>query len=114
MERLLENEQALIKDVKRKGDYMLEQLKLMAARYPGVIKEARGQGLMIGLEFNELEDCGSFDMAYLVDQGGFTALLTGFLLNCYHIRLAPYLNNSMTLRLEPPLTVEDEAIDYVR
>ncbi len=113
LERLLENEQALIKDVKRKGDYMLEQLKLMAARYPGVIKEARGQGLMIGLEFNELEDCGSFDMAYLVDQGGFTALLTGFLLNCYHIRLAPYLNNSMTLRLEPPLTVEDEAIDYV-
>ena len=76
-----------------------------------MIKEARGRA-MIGLEFNELEDCGSFDMAYLVDQGGFTALLTGFLLNCYHIRLAPYLNNSMTLP-GAALTVEDEAIDYV-
>jgi len=52
-------------------------------------------------------------MAYLVDQGGFTILLTGFLLNVYHIRLAPYLNNSMTLRLEPTLTISYEEIDCV-
>jgi acetylornithine/succinyldiaminopimelate/putrescine aminotransferase/predicted amino acid dehydrogenase len=113
LERLLEDDQALIKDVKRKGSYMLEQLELIADRCPGVVKEVRGQGLMMGLEFNELGDCGSYDMSYLVDQGGFSALLTGFLLNCYHIRLAPYLNNSMTLRLEPALTIEDEAMDRV-
>ncbi len=113
LEMLLMNDQALIKDVARKGSYMLEQLQIIAGRYPGVIKEVRGQGLMMGVEFNSLEDCGSYDMAYLVDQGGFSALLTGFLLNCYQIRLAPYLNNSMTLRLEPTLTIEDEDIERV-
>lgn len=113
LELLLDNDQALVKDVERKGSYMLDQLQIIAARYPGVIKEVRGQGLMIGVEFNPLEDCGSYDMAYLVDQGGFSALLTGFLLNCYQIRLAPYLNDSMTLRLEPTLTIEDEDIEKV-
>jgi predicted amino acid dehydrogenase len=48
----------------------------------------------------------------LADQGGFTALLAGYLLNVEQIRLAPFLNNSMTLRLEPPLTVTYEEIDY--
>lgn len=113
LERLLDNERELIKDVERKGSYMLKQLQIIADRYPGVIKEVRGQGLMIGVEFNPLQECGSYDMAYLVDQGGFSALLTGFLLNCYQIRLAPYLNNSMTLRLEPALTIEDEAMEGV-
>ncbi|HEX3012580.1 MAG TPA: hypothetical protein VHQ70_11245 [Syntrophomonadaceae bacterium] len=68
---------------------------------------------MVGIEFYDMKDCGSYDMAYLTDQGGFTALLTGFLLNVYHIRLAPFLNNSMTLRLEPALTISYEEIDYV-
>lgn len=113
LERLMADEGALIKDVERKGQYMLDRLKVIASRYPGVIKAVRGQGLMIGVEFNELDDCGSYDMAFLVEQGGFSALLTGFLLNCYQIRLAPYLNNAMTLRLEPTLTIEDEAIDQV-
>ena len=68
---------------------------------------------MIGIEFHDLNDCGSFDMAYLVDQGGFTGLLAGYLLNVFNIRLAPFLNNPMTLRLEPPLTITEEEIDYV-
>jgi predicted amino acid dehydrogenase len=33
------------------------------------------------------------------------------LLNVHHLRFAPYLNNSMTLRLEPNLTVTIEEID---
>ena len=34
-------------------------------------------------------------------------------LNVYGIRSAPYLNNTMTIRLEPPLTIEYREIDYV-
>jgi predicted amino acid dehydrogenase len=50
-------------------------------------------------------------MAYLEDQGGFTGLLAGFLLNVFQIRLAPFLNNSMTLRLEPTLTISYQEMD---
>jgi predicted amino acid dehydrogenase len=113
LNKLLQDQQAQIKEVKQKGDYLLEQIKKLQAKYPQAVKEVRGLGLMVGLEFNALNDCGSYDMAYLSDQGGFTALLSGFLLNVYGIRLAPFLNNSMTLRLEPTLTVTYDEIDRV-
>jgi acetylornithine/succinyldiaminopimelate/putrescine aminotransferase/predicted amino acid dehydrogenase len=113
LEKLGENNQEIIKEVGRKGEYLFQQVTRLAENYPTVIKEVRGKGLMVGLEFHNLDDCGAYDMAYLVNQGGFTILLTGFLLNVYHIRLAPYLNNSMTLRLEPTLTISCEEIDNV-
>lgn len=113
LDKLCQDEQALIKEVRQKGDYLLNKARDLQAKYPEVIKEVRGQGLMVGVEFNQLNDCGSFDMSYLTEQGGFTALLTGFLLNVYGIRLAPFLNDSMTLRLEPSLTITYPEIDRV-
>lgn len=113
LQRLLQDGQALIEEVRQKGRYLLEQVKKLQHKYPQAVKDVRGLGLMVGLEFNDLDDCGSFDMTYLADQGGFTALLSGFLLNVYGIRLAPFLNNSMTLRLEPALTVSYAEIDRV-
>jgi len=113
LEKLQENDQALIKEVEKKGKYLLEKLKEIDVKYPGVIKEIRGQGLMAGLELNEVNDCGSFDLTYLSDCEGFTILVAGFLLEAYNIRLAPYLNSSRTLRLEPTLTITYEEIDKV-
>ena len=113
LNRLCQDEQALIKEVRDKGEYLLKQVQHLQAKYADVIKEVRGQGLMVGMEFHSLDDCGSYDMAYLSDQGGFTALLTGFLLNVYGIRLAPFLNDSMTVRLEPSLTISYAEIDRV-
>lgn len=113
LNKLMHNQQALVKEVEQKGTYLLEQIKMLQDKYPQAVKDVRGQGLMVGLEFHALDDCGSYDMAYLADQGGFTALLSGFLLNVYGIRLAPFLNNSMTLRLEPALTITYEEIDRV-
>ena len=111
LDYLLVDEQQFIRDVHSKGQYLLGRLEELARAYPDVIKEVRGQGLMIGVEFHTLVDCGSFDMAYIEDQGGFTALLAGFLLNVFNIRLAPFLNNSTTLRLEPPLIIEYDEMD---
>lgn len=113
LDKLLANDQQLIQEVERKGRYLLNGVEQLAETYPEVIKEVRGLGLMVGIEFNDLSDCGSYDMAYLSDAGGFTALLAGFLLNVYGIRLAPFLNNSMTLRLEPGLVISAAQIDYV-
>ena len=111
LERLCRDGQSFITEVKNKGDYLLAKARQLGEDYPEVIKEVRGQGLMVGMEFNSIKDVGSFDMAYMEDQGGFTALLAGFLLNVYQIRLAPFLNNSMTLRLEPTLTISYAEVD---
>jgi hypothetical protein len=97
------------------GSFITRQLEFAGVSKPifteAAINEIRGSGLMVGVEINELKDCGSFDMTYLADCEGFTALIAGFLLNTYNIRLAPYLNSSMTLRLEPTLTITYEEID---
>jgi acetylornithine/succinyldiaminopimelate/putrescine aminotransferase/predicted amino acid dehydrogenase len=113
LEKLLADEQQLVQEVARKGDYLLDKLQQLAKRYPNAVKEVRGRGLMLGLEFHDLKDCGSYDTAFIINSGGFTALVTGFLLNVYNIRLAPFLNDSMTLRLEPALNISYEDIDYV-
>jgi len=113
LEKLLANNQEIIEEVAQKGEYLIRKLYLLAQEYPEAIKEVRGKGLMAAIEFYQLDDCGSYDMAFMADQGAFTILLSGFLLNVYNIRLAPYLNNSMTLRLEPTLTITYEQIDYV-
>ncbi|MBO8159852.1 MAG: aminotransferase class III-fold pyridoxal phosphate-dependent enzyme [Thermosyntropha sp.] len=113
LDELIKDDRKFIREVKEKGDYLLKRAHDLGNRYSDIIKEVRGKGLMVGIEFYELNDCGSFDMAYLTDVKGFTALLAGFLLNVYNIRLAPFLNNPMTLRLEPPLTITYEEIDYV-
>ncbi len=113
LDKLCRDEQGMIKEIKDKGDYLLERVQGLEKKYPDVVKEVRGLGLMVGMEFQDMDDCGSYDMAYLSDQGGFTALLTGYLLNVYGIRLAPFLNSSTTLRLEPALTISYTEIDRV-
>lgn len=113
LEKLLADEQQLVQEVAKKGNYLLDKLRQLAGRYPDAVKEVRGRGLMLGLEFHDLKDCGSYDMTFMVNSGGFTALIAGFLLNVYNIRLAPFLNDSMTLRLEPALNISYEDMDYV-
>lgn len=113
LEKLLSNEGELIREAEAKGKYLLDKANDLSRQYPGVIKEVRGLGLMVGIEFTDLKDVGSYDITFIADQGGFTALLAGYLLNVHHIRLAPFLNDSMTLRLEPSLTITYEEIDRV-
>lgn len=113
LEELFKDDQKIIKEVKAKGDYLLKRAQKLKSSFPAVIKEVRGKGLMVGVEFFDFEDVGSFDITYISDQRGFTALLAGHLLNVYNIRVVPFLNNPMTLRLEPPLTITYEEIDYV-
>ncbi|HWP96932.1 MAG TPA: aminotransferase class III-fold pyridoxal phosphate-dependent enzyme [Syntrophomonadaceae bacterium] len=113
LERLLANNQELVRQVADKGDYLIKRLHSLARRFPQVIKEVRGLGLMLGVEFYGLQNAGSYNMSFICEAGGFTGLLAGFLLNVYNIRLAPFLNESMTLRLEPTLTITYEEIDYL-
>lgn len=113
LEYLLADQRELIHSVQVKGDYLLERLQRLQEAYPGVIKEVRGRGFMVGVEFESLRDCGSYDLAYMVDQGGFTALLAGYLLNVHQVRIAPFLNDSMTVRLEPSLEISYQEMDQV-
>ncbi|HWI54828.1 MAG TPA: aminotransferase class III-fold pyridoxal phosphate-dependent enzyme, partial [Desulfobacteria bacterium] len=105
LNKLAEENSAVVKNAAVKGTYIIEKLRLISQKYPGVIKDLRGRGLMVGVEFNDMDGSESFSMKYLCEQGGFTGLLAGFLLHNQQVRFAPFLNNPMTLRLQPSLIV---------
>ena len=77
------------------GERVLGKLKALAAAQPELIKEVRGRGLMIGLEFT------NSDVAGLVIAG----------LAQRNIITAYTLNNPSVIRFEPPLVITDEQVD---
>ena len=98
------------------GQYFMEKLLDLHRRHP-VIREVRGKGLLIGLEFEELKEgalnkltggaIGRLSHEY------FASLVAGELQNRYRIITAYTLNNPNVIRLEPPLIVGREEIDQV-
>ncbi|MDR2708396.1 MAG: putrescine aminotransferase [Elusimicrobiota bacterium] len=80
-----------------KGDYFLKGLRKLAEKYPALIKDVRGIGLMIGVEFAKTE------IGYFIAKGLFAR----------QILTAGTLNNALTIRFEPAATTSYEDFDTV-
>jgi len=90
-------EEDLAGQAKTKGKYMLEQLRQLQDRYPGILAEVRGLGLLIGMEFP------TDGIGYKVASGLFSrGVLT-----------AGTLTNSKTIRIEPALNVPQDILDEI-
>lgn len=103
--------QNLCAQAEEKGAYFMGRLKQLQARHE-LIKEVRGRGLMIGLEFKQPTGL----MSKLV--GGLSneylgAMVAGVLQNDHRIITAYTLNNPNVIRLQPPLIVEREQLDQL-
>jgi len=109
-------EEKLNEAAAQKGDYILKKLVAIKEKH-GAIKEARGKGLLIGMEFNELSggilNKISIGAVNALSKDYFAALVSGDLANKHHIITAYTLNNPNVIRLEPPLNISYEDIDYV-
>lgn len=82
---------------KRKGVVLKAGLQKLKDKYPTVIMDVRGEGLMLAVEFGESE------IGYRVAKGMFArGVLT-----------AGTLNNSKTIRFEPPAVITEEQIATV-
>jgi acetylornithine aminotransferase len=46
-------EEHLVENAREVGNYLMEKLQVLQEQHPDRIKEVRGRGLMIGIEFNE-------------------------------------------------------------
>ncbi|ACV62078.1 aminotransferase class-III [Desulfofarcimen acetoxidans DSM 771] len=104
----------LVLQAKEKGEYFLKGLKQLQQNYP-LLKEVRGRGLMIGLEFNQPVGLARKALPGLnkLSQEYLGSLIAGELLNKYRIITAFTLNNPNVIRMEPPLTVTYEQLDRV-
>jgi putrescine aminotransferase len=86
-------EENLAQQAAEKGAYLMKRLRSFQALYPDLLKEVRGQGLLIGLEF------GDRFVGYRVAAGLFKrgVLVAGTLLSARTIRIEPALNISYEL-----------------
>lgn len=80
-----------------KGQKLLSGLRAVQVRYPDLLEEARGMGLMIGVEFKDA-DIGKLAIGALVHNGVIAAYT---------------LNNAKVMRFEPPLIISAAQIDTV-
>ncbi|MEW6171474.1 MAG: aspartate aminotransferase family protein [Bacillota bacterium] len=99
-----------------KGEYLLRRLDELKKSSP-LLKEVRGRGLLIGLEFAEgkkgLAHKLSFGLLDKLSDEYLGSLVSGELLNKYRVLTAYTLNNPNVIRLEPPLVVTQEQIGHV-
>lgn len=109
-------EEKLAEAAAEKGAYLMKKLAALKQKYD-VIKEVRGRGLLIGLEFNEptsgVLKAISFGVMNALSKEYLAALVSGELANKHHVITAYTLNNPNVMRLEPPLIIGYEDIDYV-
>lgn len=106
----------LTAQAKEKGAYLLEKLQALQADH-SMIKDVRGRGLLIGLEFKEpfkgyvdRFTRGALNKLY---HEYFASLVASQLVQKYGIVTAFTLNNPNVLRFEPPLTIEYEELDLL-
>ena len=98
-----------------KGDYFIEGLQVLREKYQ-ILKEVRGQGLLIGIELaasGGLASIATLGAASKLSNEYLGSMVAGELLNKHRIVTAYTLNNPNVIRLEPPLVVSKEEIDYV-
>jgi len=87
----------------RKGDFLLYELSCLQQRYPQVLKEAHGKGLLIGMEFQE-QEIGWKVAAGLFKRG---VLVAGTYSMAQVIRIEPALGIPMELLHEMLGRLED-------
>ncbi|GAB6898880.1 aspartate aminotransferase family protein [Kineosporia succinea] len=84
-----------------RGAELRQALQELQREFPGVLKEVRGRGLMLGLEFCEQAHSPSPVLRQLHASGFFGYFLSGYLLREHHIRTFPTSSAVHTLRFEP-------------
>ena len=112
----------LMKSVADKGEYLLAGLSKLQRRFPGVIREVRGRGLMIGVEFTDLEQNSPL-FRFGVRQGFLTLLVASYLLHYHQIRVLAPLTTLLKgnpgkkrlsiLRIQPPADITRDDMDRV-
>ncbi|HJZ13781.1 MAG TPA: putrescine aminotransferase [Acidobacteriota bacterium] len=90
-------EEDLPAQANRKGKYLLGELIALQIRYDRLIKESRGKGLLLGLEFVNTE------IGYKVVSGLFKR----------RVLVAGTLTNSKVVRIEPALNIPNPLIDEI-
>jgi acetylornithine/succinyldiaminopimelate/putrescine aminotransferase len=107
----------LIGNAEEVGAYLLERLEAIRQKYPTIIKDVRGQGLMVGVEFQDFSrtlPLALRPMVAILDdklKGSLSGFIGALLLRDYDVLVAFTEYNRNVIRLEPPLICGEEHVD---
>jgi acetylornithine/succinyldiaminopimelate/putrescine aminotransferase/nucleoside-diphosphate-sugar epimerase len=107
----------LIENAATQGQYLLQRLEALREKYPAIIKEVRGQGLMIGLELQDFSQSMPAIVRPMIEmlddklKGSLVGFIGSLLLKDYDILVAFTEYNRNVIRLEPPLICEKAHVD---
>jgi len=107
----------LIDNSAETGDYLLGRLNELHARYPKLIKDVRGKGMMVGLEFHDFSNAMPIVLrpvlAMLDDKlkGSLPGFIGSHLLRDHGVLVAFTEYNRNVIRLEPPLICGRQHVD---
>lgn len=94
----------------RLGRMLLDDLEALHGRYPDVIEEVRGRGLMVGVQLKNQDDSPSYALRLISNQRYLSYLAAAYLLNVHHIRVAPTLSQPFTIRIEPSALIAEQEL----
>ncbi|MDX2935297.1 aspartate aminotransferase family protein [Streptomyces ipomoeae] len=93
-----------------RGDQLLAMLGRLKDEFGDIVKDVRGKGLMIGLEFHDQSDSTSEIIREQARAGLLGYLFAGYLLRAHAVRIFPTASATNTLRLEPSVHLTDTEI----
>ncbi len=111
---VLESEQ-LIANAARQGERLLRELNAMVPRYE-LLKEVRGKGLMIGIEFGaptSFKLKAAWNMVETASKGLFCQLITIPLFKEHKILCQVAGHGSHTIKLLPAFVMSDDDCDWI-
>jgi acetylornithine/succinyldiaminopimelate/putrescine aminotransferase len=112
-------DEGLIDNAAHQGEYLLARLKELKIKYPHILKDVRGKGLMVGVEFADFSQTlppGLREIVSTLDdklKGSLCGFIGRLLLRDFNILVAFTEYNRNVIRLEPPLIAQQEHCDAV-
>lgn len=100
---ILQGEESPLHEGMKVADYLSARLETLRNLFPDVIKEIRGKGLMLAIEFNDLLKDMGFEFKTICDSRMQGYMMASVLLNHEGVRMNPSLSNNLTMRVQPSL-----------
>jgi acetylornithine/succinyldiaminopimelate/putrescine aminotransferase/predicted amino acid dehydrogenase len=104
-------DQRLLDGCREKGKWLKSRLRALKAKYPTVIADVRGAGMMLGVEFRKASARQSFLLRFLAANDLLGLLAAANLLHVHQIRVAPTLSDPWTLRVQPSALIQYEELE---
>ncbi|MFI1394000.1 aspartate aminotransferase family protein [Streptomyces sp. NPDC020681] len=110
LELLEADDGRLYRVVEERGRSLRTMLEAVRAEFPDVLKDVRGAGLMLGVEFQDQSGSAAATIQDLARSGFLGYAVAGYLLRGHGVRLFPTGSAVNTLRLEPSVLLTDAEI----